>query len=151
MSSPPIDKNADKIQRMFAGVAPRYDFLNHLLSGSLDRLWRRRVVQALNAEAGVSRSPSELSRDGSILDLCCGTGDQAISLRADGRKVLAADFNDIVSGDSIDDCTSANPDPFGFVIQSGGGTLNTRRVEPRNTPTVRWLRKKLPLTNCSRQ
>ena len=49
---------------------------------------------------------------------------------------FAADFNDIVSGDSIDDCTSVSPDPFGFVIQSGGGTLNTRRVESRNTPTV---------------
>ena len=49
---------------------------------------------------------------------------------------FAADLNDIVPGDSIDDCTSVSPDPFGFVIQSGGGTLNTRRVEPRNTPTV---------------
>ncbi len=92
MSSPRIDKNADRIQRMFAGVAPRYDFLNHLLSGSLDRLWRRRVVQALNADAGVWGAPNELGRDGAVLDLCCGTGDQAISLRADGRKVLAADF-----------------------------------------------------------
>ncbi len=49
---------------------------------------------------------------------------------------FAADFNDIVLGDTIDVCTSISPDPFEFVIQSGGGTLNTRRVEPRNTPTV---------------
>ena len=49
---------------------------------------------------------------------------------------FAADFNDIVPGDTIDDCTSVSPDPFGFIIQSVGGPLNTRRVEPRNAPTV---------------
>jgi len=26
---------------MFAGIAPRYDFLNHFLSASIDRHWRR--------------------------------------------------------------------------------------------------------------
>lgn len=43
-----------------------------------------------------------------------------------------AEFNDVIDGDSIDDCTPITPDPVGFHI----GGINTRRVEPRNTPTT---------------
>ena len=67
---------------MFAQVAPRYDLLNHLLSASLDRLWRRRAAEAL-AGAG----------DGlPVLDLCCGTGDQALALARRSHRVVASDF-----------------------------------------------------------
>ena len=33
------------VRDMFAGVSPRYDFLNHLLSFNLDRYWRARTVR----------------------------------------------------------------------------------------------------------
>lgn len=66
---------------MFAGVAPRYDLLNRLISGFLDEGWRRK------AAAAVDRSPK-----GPILDLCSGTGDQARAVRRLGRAVTAADF-----------------------------------------------------------
>jgi len=66
---------------MFGRVAPRYDLLNHLLSASLDRLWRRRLARRLVLPPG--------SR---ILDLCSGTGDQAEALRRRGFSVAAADF-----------------------------------------------------------
>ncbi len=49
---------------------------------------------------------------------------------------FAANFNDIEVGDSSDDCTSVSPDPDGFYTQGSAGALNTRRVEPRNAPTV---------------
>jgi demethylmenaquinone methyltransferase/2-methoxy-6-polyprenyl-1,4-benzoquinol methylase len=77
----PLDKSGQAIRDMFAGVAPRYDLLNHLLSGSLDLVWRRRAAVALGLPAG-----SE------VLDLCCGTGDQATALRKRGARVAAADF-----------------------------------------------------------
>jgi demethylmenaquinone methyltransferase/2-methoxy-6-polyprenyl-1,4-benzoquinol methylase len=32
---------------MFDAIAPRYDFLNHVLSAGLDVLWRRRAVRSL--------------------------------------------------------------------------------------------------------
>jgi len=85
MTSPalPLDKESSRIRTMFARVAPRYDLLNHLLSGSLDRLWRRRASRSL-ARA--------LPPGARILDLCCGTGDQAEALRAAGFRVVAADF-----------------------------------------------------------
>lgn len=66
---------------MFARVARRYDLLNHLLSGSLDRVWRRRLARSLALQPG-SRA----------LDLCAGTGDQAEALRAPGVEIVAADF-----------------------------------------------------------
>jgi demethylmenaquinone methyltransferase/2-methoxy-6-polyprenyl-1,4-benzoquinol methylase len=77
----PLDKSGRAIQDMFAGVAPRYDLLNHLLSANLDVVWRRKAAAALDLPPG-----SE------VLDLCCGTGDQAIALRKRGARVAAADF-----------------------------------------------------------
>jgi demethylmenaquinone methyltransferase/2-methoxy-6-polyprenyl-1,4-benzoquinol methylase len=67
---------------MFAGVAPRYDLLNHVLSGWLDRSWRKTAA----------RSVAESAPPGPVLDLCCGTGDQAIAIRSAGRQVFASDF-----------------------------------------------------------
>ncbi|HET9209657.1 MAG TPA: ubiquinone/menaquinone biosynthesis methyltransferase [Thermoanaerobaculia bacterium] len=81
MATAPLDKSGKTIRDMFAGVAPRYDFLNHLLSASLDVVWRRRAAAALGLPPG---SP--------VLDLCCGTGDQATALRRRGARVAAADF-----------------------------------------------------------
>jgi demethylmenaquinone methyltransferase/2-methoxy-6-polyprenyl-1,4-benzoquinol methylase len=66
---------------MFAGVAPRYDLLNHVLSANLDVIWRRKAAAALDASPG-----SE------VLDLCCGTGDQSVALKKRGARVASADF-----------------------------------------------------------
>lgn len=71
---------------MFTAIAPRYDFLNHLLSLSIDRRWRRRAVRRLDWE----RRPQ-----GTFLDLCAGTMDLAATLsRAPGftGTVIGADF-----------------------------------------------------------
>ena len=82
-----LDKSGRAIRDMFAGVAPRYDLLNHLLSGGLDLLWRRRAAAALTA----ALAPGAPGR-GRVLDLCCGTGDQALALSRRGSRVAAADF-----------------------------------------------------------
>jgi demethylmenaquinone methyltransferase / 2-methoxy-6-polyprenyl-1,4-benzoquinol methylase len=61
-----------RVQQMFSRIAPRYDFLNHLLSFSLDRVWRRRTARKFR---------SILRRtDARVLDLCCGTGDLTFAL-----------------------------------------------------------------------
>lgn len=77
----PLDKEGSRIREMFGRVAPRYDLLNHLLSASLDRVWRRRLARSLALPQG--------SR---VLDLCAGTGDQSEALRRQGYRVAAADF-----------------------------------------------------------
>jgi demethylmenaquinone methyltransferase/2-methoxy-6-polyprenyl-1,4-benzoquinol methylase len=74
------------VQRIFSEIAPRYDLLNRLLSGGIDRAWRRAAI----AELGVERRPA-----GAYLDLCAGTLDvgAAISKRPGFRGfVIGADF-----------------------------------------------------------
>jgi demethylmenaquinone methyltransferase/2-methoxy-6-polyprenyl-1,4-benzoquinol methylase len=74
-----------KVREMFTQIAPRYDFLNHLLSLGIDRLWRRRVARRLR--------PILQNPDAVVLDLCCGTGDLALSLAREGKsRVFGADF-----------------------------------------------------------
>ena len=79
---------AARVQDMFARITPRYDFLNHLLSFSLDRVWRWRTAR---------RFARTLRRaDASVLDLCCGTGDLAFALAREARGsdavIVGADF-----------------------------------------------------------
>lgn len=76
-----LGKDGRKIQDMFAGVAPRYDALNRALSAYLDVWWRWRSARSLG-----------LPRAAHVLDLCCGTGDQALALERRGLRVTAADF-----------------------------------------------------------
>src|SRR5260370_18317409 len=51
---------ARKVREMFTEIAPRYDFLNHLLSLQLDRLWLACVARRLR--------PSFQRPDASTLD-----------------------------------------------------------------------------------
>ncbi len=74
-----------RVQQMFAGIAHRYDFLNHLLSASVDRRWRAIAVRKVRELAGATPSL--------CLDSCTGTGDLAIALE-EGLKtrIIASDF-----------------------------------------------------------
>ena len=83
---------ARAVREMFGRVAPRYDLLNHLLSGQIDRFWRRKLVRAVRPY---------LRRDSvRIADCCCGTGDLAVSLARERARLrpdraplcLASDF-----------------------------------------------------------
>ncbi len=60
---------------MFDRIAPRYDFLNRLLSAGIDTRWRKAAADALG-----------LGGEARVLDLCTGTGDLLIeALRRDPR------------------------------------------------------------------
>ncbi len=73
---------SQRVREMFGRIAPRYDFLNHLLSLSFDRLWRRRTAQ---------RFLHILRRqEARVLDLCCGTGDLTLALERARRRALRA-------------------------------------------------------------
>jgi demethylmenaquinone methyltransferase/2-methoxy-6-polyprenyl-1,4-benzoquinol methylase len=78
------DKSAERIERMFDAIAGRYDFLNHFLSGGIDRTWRRRAIRSLSL-TGRER----------VLDLCTGTADLAIAARTarpGAARVVGVDF-----------------------------------------------------------
>ena len=38
-----LQAHANAVREMFAGIATRYDFLNHFLSVNIDKRWRRLV------------------------------------------------------------------------------------------------------------
>ncbi|MDO5552990.1 MAG: ubiquinone/menaquinone biosynthesis methyltransferase [Planctomycetia bacterium] len=78
----PLDKSPERIASLFCEVAPRYDFLNHFLSLSLDRSWRRLAARDLF---------KSLARDGSVLtspvlDVATGTGDLLMTLIKESRR-----------------------------------------------------------------
>jgi len=79
---------AAAVRDMFTSIAPRYDFLNHLLSMSVDRLWWRRTARSFE---------DVLQRPGArAIDVCCGTGDMAFALARQARTdtvILGADFS----------------------------------------------------------
>src|SRR5215472_15385008 len=80
-----LGPDSRRVRQMFAGIAPRYDFLNHFLSVSIDRRWRR--VAAIKVRELAGQAPAL------CLDACCGTGDLAIALdRSMSTLVMAADF-----------------------------------------------------------
>src|SRR5688572_27705754 len=79
-----LDKSPDRIAGMFDAIAGRYDLLNTVLSGGLDRYWRRRAIKALQF------SGREL-----LLDVCTGTADVALAATRATRgagHVIGVDF-----------------------------------------------------------
>lgn len=79
-----LDRREARIQRMFDGIAPTYDLLNHLLSLNIDRAWRKRVTRLVPVGAGP------------LLDVCTGTGDLAFEYdRACGGRagIVGSDFS----------------------------------------------------------
>jgi demethylmenaquinone methyltransferase / 2-methoxy-6-polyprenyl-1,4-benzoquinol methylase len=80
-----LERDPDRVARMFADISPRYDLLNRVLSLGLDGRWRRTAVGMAGA-AGARR----------VLDLATGTGDLAFEfLRCPGfdGDVVGIDFS----------------------------------------------------------
>ncbi|HVM49809.1 MAG TPA: bifunctional demethylmenaquinone methyltransferase/2-methoxy-6-polyprenyl-1,4-benzoquinol methylase UbiE [Candidatus Acidoferrum sp.] len=78
----PGEQRAAKVGELFAQVASRYDLMNDLQSFGLHRYWKQRVVRLARPRAGER-----------ALDLCCGTGDLALSLARCGAAVTGLDFS----------------------------------------------------------
>ena len=75
----------EEVREMFDNIAPKYDLLNHTLSMSIDRGWRRRVVGEVRR-----------AKPGRILDVATGTGDLAIAMarRIRDVQVLGVDLSE---------------------------------------------------------
>ncbi len=77
--------DAKTIQSFFNAIPERYDFLNSFLSLSLDRFWRKKLVQT--CLEGSERS---------ILDIGVGTGTSLLEFlkRQDFERVVGCDFSE---------------------------------------------------------
>jgi len=74
----------EQVEQMFDNIAPRYDFMNGLLSVGIHSRWRKKAIHLLR-----EKNPKL------ILDLATGTGDfaiEAINLNPD--KIIAADISE---------------------------------------------------------
>lgn len=84
MESSKVDRRGSRVQKMFAEIARRYDFLNHFLSGGMDWYWRRFTARH------VKPLPHSTA---AILDVCTGTADLAIAFWKKYRiPVVGVDF-----------------------------------------------------------
>jgi len=78
------NEHAHRVRQMFAAIAGRYDLLNHLLSGHMDKRWRALVA---------ARLQSGLASGARILDVACGTGDLSLTLfETTGARIFGTDF-----------------------------------------------------------
>ena len=62
-------REPERIAAMFDEIVPRYDLMNRLMTGGLDRAWR--------AAAAAAAAPPPAAP---LLDACCGTGDLSLAL-----------------------------------------------------------------------
>ena len=86
---------------MFDAIAGRYDLLNHLLSGGLDKRWRKRAVSTL-----------QLTGRETVLDLCTGTADLALAAMTGpkrARRVIGVDFSSAMLRIGSDKVRRAGP------------------------------------------
>ncbi|HNR29959.1 MAG TPA: ubiquinone/menaquinone biosynthesis methyltransferase [Candidatus Hydrogenedentes bacterium] len=87
MNSAPEGPSRRRAGEMFDRIAPRYDFLNRVLSLRRDVVWRRRMARHLPEGAALR-----------LLDLATGTGDVMLSLCAIEPRIELALGVDVSSG-----------------------------------------------------
>ncbi|HTP67256.1 MAG TPA: bifunctional demethylmenaquinone methyltransferase/2-methoxy-6-polyprenyl-1,4-benzoquinol methylase UbiE [Geobacteraceae bacterium] len=79
-----LSEKGERIQEMFGNIAPRYDFLNRVLSCGIDRRWRRFAVKQIACR-----------ENGTVLDVATGTGDVALEIAAQTQasvQIVGVDF-----------------------------------------------------------
>ena len=78
-------KHAKDVREMFSRISPKYDFLNHFLSGNTDKRWRKLVMKKLESVLD--------DENALVLDVACGTGDLAVELQKNAKaKIIGTDF-----------------------------------------------------------
>lgn len=74
----------EQVATMFNNIAPKYDFLNQLLSLGIHKSWRKKAVRLLQEK-----------KPNTILDVATGTGDFAIeAMKLNPGKVIGIDISE---------------------------------------------------------
>ena len=91
------------ITAMFDDIAPRYDFLNHLLSFHIDKIWRKKASRMV-----AQNHPK------AILDVATGTADLAIRLAKDNPTAAITGI-----------------DPSEKMLEIGKGKVKSKKLDSR--------------------
>ncbi|WPC39790.1 bifunctional demethylmenaquinone methyltransferase/2-methoxy-6-polyprenyl-1,4-benzoquinol methylase UbiE [Clostridium sp. JS66] len=78
--------NTIDVQNIFSSIAGNYDKLNSVLTFNIDKMWRKKAIEACALKA-----------NDKVLDLCCGTGQMInYACRKVGKdtEVIGLDFNE---------------------------------------------------------
>ena len=105
---PQGEAKAVAVEQMFDQIAPRYDFVNRLMTFRMDVGWRRRAVRAL-----------ELPNNAKVLDLACGTGDFCNDLLRFGLDPVGIDFSAGMLGAAGTDAPLVRGDALRLPIRTG--------------------------------
>lgn len=79
------ETKAERVHHVFEKIYKNYDSMNSIISFQQHRVWRKDVMERMHVEKGRK-----------ALDVCCGTGDWAISLAesvGEEGKVIGLDFS----------------------------------------------------------
>ena len=80
---------SEQVAEMFDNISPKYDLLNHVLSGGIDILWRKKAIRQLKSYTTPAFAPK------TILDIATGTGDFAIeALALKPEKIVGVDISE---------------------------------------------------------
>lgn len=77
-----LDKQPEDVASMFDEVSSRYDLMNRLMSGGMDKVWQTAMCSAVGARPGEK-----------VLDLAAGTGASSAALARSGAEVIACDLS----------------------------------------------------------
>jgi demethylmenaquinone methyltransferase/2-methoxy-6-polyprenyl-1,4-benzoquinol methylase len=138
MSNPfydPGEQRAAKVNALFGTIARRYDLINDVQSFGMHRHWKRRVVSLAKANPGDR-----------ALDVCCGTGDLAFALAAQGAETTGLDFSApmlAVATAKVQSLKSKVPSP------EPGGRSGTPHPAPRTLHFVHGDAMQLPFPDES--
>ncbi len=74
----------EQVAAMFDNIAPKYDFLNQLLSMGIHKGWRRKAIQLLQTQ-----------KPKTVLDIATGTADFAIeAMKLNPDKIIGVDISE---------------------------------------------------------
>ena len=127
------NEHASRVREMFSAIAGRYDLLNHLLSGNVDKRWRRIVATRVHEKLP--------SGGASILDVACGTGDLSLTLfEITGAGVVGTDFCrpmlDIAAGKTSGRIRLIEGDALDLPFRDGSFDVATIAFGLRNLSSV---------------
>ncbi|MBH5317961.1 demethylmenaquinone methyltransferase [Paenibacillus sp. GSMTC-2017] len=80
-----MDTNSKShVHALFETIAPKYDFMNDVISFRRHKAWRKYTMNKMNVQKGQN-----------ALDICCGTGDWTIDLANTSQtgKIVGLDFS----------------------------------------------------------